>query len=301
VHKASIGLFVALTAVFSASLPAGETDWKDETPEAAERQLEKVRATAGMLERVDFECLVSVLDNAWAKDERWHLHVYADETDGFRWELRPIDLKHKTARRTLSGGPCELTTVRPETWVCKGDTLTAIDETERTYQTGKVEPKSWFAPDKTAPHQLLPPWLDPLVDWQDLRSRYTIKRAKSTDSEFFVEFSLLPQKKAHGFRRNVDERLESTHKLVIDRRTNLPKQWRMVNDAGIHDRIVLFERIDLKPAKRELKVELTGYQDAQKVAQAAQQNQPPAKDDAEPIRTIRFVACCIRALMWGSL
>jgi hypothetical protein len=191
--------------------------------------------------------------------------------------------------------------MRPETWVCKGDTLTAIDETERTYQTRKLEPKSWFAPDKSASHQFLPPWLDPSVDWKDLRSKYKIKRAMSTDSEFLVEFSPVPRKKVHGFRRNVDDRLESTQGLIIDRRTNLPKQWRMVNETGTQDRFTIFERIDLKPAKRELKVELTGYQDAQKVAQAAEKNKPPAKDDGGPFQAIRFAACCFRVLMWGSL
>ena len=122
----------------------------------------------------------------------------------------------------------------------------------------------------------------------------------STDSEFLVEFSPVPRKKVHGFRRKVDERLESTHRLIIDRRTNLPKQWRMVSDAGTHDRIAIYERIDLKPAKRDLQVVLTGYQDSVKVARAAQEHQPPAKDDGGPFQTIRFVACCFRVLLWDS-
>jgi hypothetical protein len=178
---------------------------------------------------------------------------------------------------------------------------TEFSETERTYATHDVGPKSWLASLKNLPHECLPPWLDPSVDWKDLRSRYKIKRAMSSDSEFLVEFSLLPRKKVHGFRRNVDERLESTHELIIDRRTNLPKRWKMVNEAGTQDRIATFERIDLKPAKRELKVELTGYQDAQKVAEAAQRNQPPAKDNGGPLRTIQLVASCVRVLLWGSL
>jgi hypothetical protein len=300
-HQAVFGLLVALTAVSSPGLLAGETDWKDETPEAAERQLENMRAAAGKLDRFEINCLVSDLDLPWARDERWHLHLYADETDGYRCEIRPVDLKHRTARRTTSGGPCKLTTKNPETWVCKGDTCTGFDETLRTYTTAKVGPKSWLAWLKSSPHQFLPPWLDSSVDWKGLKSRYKIKRAMSTDSEFFVEFSLKPRKEVDGFRTIKDERLESTHGLIIDRRTKLPKQWRMVDDAGVHDRIVLFERIDPKPAKRELKVDLTGYQDAQKVAAAAQQNQPPAKDDGGPFQTIRFVACCFRVLLWGSL
>jgi hypothetical protein len=300
-HKAIFGLIVALTALSLPDSWAGGTDWKDETPQAAEGQLEKMRAAAGKLDRFEIECRMSDLDNTFAKDERWHLQLYADEIDGFRSEIRPVDLKHRTARRTASGGRCELTTKNPETWVFKGDMCTAFDETHRTYQTTHVGPKSWLAPLKTLPHQFLPPWLDPSVDWKDLKSRCKIKRASSTDSEFLVEFSLRPRKKVHGFRRNVDERLESTHELLIDRRTNLPKRWRMVNESGTQDRIALFERIDLKPAKRELKVDLTGYQDAQKVAAAAQKNQPPAKDDGGPFQTIRFVACCIRVLLWGSL
>ena len=199
-HRVVIGLIFALMAV-SWDLLASETVWKVETPEAAERQLEKMRTAAGTFDRFEIDCLISDLDNTFAKDERSRRHVYAEEGTGFRWEIRPVEIKGKTARRTVSGGRCELSTQESETWVCTGDVCTILHETQRTYGTKNVGPKSWFGPVKTAPHQFVPPWFDPFVDWQELKSRYKIERAKSTETEFLIELSLRPRKQVHGFRR----------------------------------------------------------------------------------------------------
>ena len=298
--KAVFGLVVALTAVSSPGLPAGETDWKDETPQAAERQLEKMRAAAGTLDRFEIECVVWNLDNTFATEKRWYLHLYADETVGSRWEIRPVHQRISNARRTTSGRRCELTTTSRETLICKGDTCIDFHGTERTYETLNAGPKSRSAPLKAAPHQLLPPWLDPSVDWKDLKSRCTIKRASGDDSVFFVEFSLEPRTKPQAFRENIDERLVSTNELRIDRKTNLPRQWRMVRGAGAQDQIVFFERIDLRPAKHELEFVLIGYEDAAllKFVVAAQGSEPAANDNGEPLRTIQFVAGCVRALWY---
>jgi hypothetical protein len=299
---AIVAVAVGLVGFACAADGAGsESVWKEESPEAAEQQLEKMRTAAGKLDRFECDCLVSDLDNTFSEDKRRHFHLYADDSDGFRWEMRPVDLKLMTGRRTASGGPSKLSVQKPYTWVCKGDTCTMFSETQRTYGTMNVGPKSWFAALKTAPHQLLPPWLDPSVDWKGLRSLYKIKRAKSTASEFLVEFSPPARKQVRGYGANLDERLESIHSLIIDRRTNLPKQWKMINSSGTQDRFTIFERIDLKPPKRELKVVLTGYQDERQVAAAAQPNQPPAKDDGEPFQTIQFAACCFRVLTWCPL
>jgi hypothetical protein len=289
---------VAIGLMGLSELLASETVWKDDSPEAAERQLEKMRAAAGKLDRFEIECQISDLDNTFAKDELSRLHVYAEEGTGFRWEIRPVEIKGKTARRTASGGRCELSTKESETWVCTGDTCTTFHETQRSYDTMNVGPKSWFAPVKTAPHQSVPPWFDPSVKWRDLQSRYKIERAKSTETEFLIELSLRPRKKVRGFQRNIDERLQATHELIIDRRTDLPKQWRMIPSSGTRDRIAIFERIDVHPAKRDLKIVVTGYKDARKIAEAEEKNKPPAKDNGEPMRTIQFAACCFRVLTW---
>jgi hypothetical protein len=296
-RKSLIAIILTISSLAATTASAGEEGWKDESPEAAERQLEKMRAAAGTLDRFEIDCLISDLDNTFAKDERSRLHVYAEEGTGFRREIRAVEIKGKTARRTTSGGRGELSTPEPETWVCTGDACTILHETQRTYGTMNVGPKSWLSPVKVS-HQLIPPWFDPSVDWKNLKSRYKIERAKSTETEFLIELSLRPRKEVPGFRRNIEERLEATHALVIDRRTGFPKQWRMINSFGTRDRIAIFERIDLHPAKRDLKVVLTGYQDAQKIAEAAETNKPPTKDDGEPLRTIQFVACCFRVLTW---
>jgi|HubBroStandDraft_6_1064221.scaffolds.fasta_scaffold204252_3 hypothetical protein len=297
-HKrAVIGIIFALVSASLSDLPAGEIVGKEETPEAAETQLEKMRAAAGKLERFETDCLVSDLDTMFTKDERWRIHLYADETDGFRYEVRSIDLKRMTARRTAKGDSCELSTKDSATWVCKGDTCTIFCEKERTYETGNVGRMSWLVPLKTAPHQFIPPWLDSSVSWKELNSRYEIKQARSNEFEFVIEFSIRPRLKDRGFRRVCEERLEATtHVLVIDRRTNLPKRWEMVSASGTLDRILIFERIDLHPAKRALTVVLDGYQDAKKVAQEAARKRAPEKDDGEPFRTIEFAAGCFRVL-----
>ena len=300
-RKSLIAIIFTITSLAATTASAGDEVWKDESPEAAERQLEKTHAAAGTLDRLEFECLISDLDNMFAKDERSRQHVYAEEGTGFRWEIRPVEITGKTARRTASGGRCELSTREPETWVCTGDSCTILHETQRTYGTMNVGPKSWLAHLKAVPHLLVPPWFDPSVDWKNLESRYKIERAKSTETEFLIELSLRPRKEVPGFRRNIEERLEATHALVIDRRTGFPKQWRMINSFGTRDRIAIFERIDLHPAKRDLKVVLTGYQDAQKIAEEAEKNKPPTKDDGEPLRTIQFAVCCFRVLTWCPL
>lgn len=93
---AGAGLILSLE-LLSSALPAGTDQWKDESPEAAERQLEKMRSAASKLDRFEVECLISQVDNTFAKDERWRLRVYAEEGTGFRVEMRSVDLKHMTA------------------------------------------------------------------------------------------------------------------------------------------------------------------------------------------------------------
>ncbi len=274
---AGAGLILSLE-LLSSALPAGTDQWKDESPEAAERQLEKMRSAASKLDRFEVECLISQVDNTFAKDERWRLRVYAEEGTGFRVEMRSVDLKHMTARETTSGGRCELSTKDSETWVCKGDTCTAFREIDRTYDVGSVRQMSWLAPIKSLPRQFIPPWLDPSVDWTELKSRYKIKQARSNESEFVIEFSKRPRPKDRDFRRVYEERVEATrHALFIDRRTNLPKRWEMVSASGTQHRIMIFERIDLHPAKRELTVVLDGYQDAKKLAREAAQTGRPKR------------------------
>ena len=300
-HKAVFGVLFVVTVLSLSNSLADDTVWKEETPEAAEQQLERMRAAAGKLSRFEIDCLVSDLDTTFAEDKRRHIHLYADETHGFRCEFRPVDLKHMTGRRTASGESSKLSPQIPETWVCKGDTWTTFHEAGRTYATTNVGPKSWLAWIKTAPHQLLPPWLDPAVDWKELNARHKIKLAKSTASEFLVEFSPPVRKDVKGFGPVIDERLESTHSLIIDRRTNLPKRWKTISASGTFDRLTIFQRIEVNPPKRDLKIVLTGYQEMQQVAAAAAQNNPPAQDDGEPFRTIRFAANCFYVLTWCPL
>jgi hypothetical protein len=294
--KACGALLVALVAVGNSTLCADDSACKEESAEAAERQLEEARSAVGQLRRFEVHCLVSNVDDTFANDERWRFHVYAEEPAGYLAEFRPIEIKHMTARRTASGRPCELSAKKPETWLCVNATCTVLNEAERTYDTMDVGPKRWLAPLRMAHHQVIPRWLDPTVDWENLKSRYRIKRAKSTETEFFVELVLQPLRKTAKERQILDLRLDASHELIIDRRTRLPKRWRMITPTA--DRIMIYERFDINPAKRDLKVQLTGYQDIQKVIRATRRTAADEKDNNEPFRTLGFLAFTFRVLTW---
>jgi hypothetical protein len=291
--KRRAALFIVLLAMGIGTAFAGNPASKVESVEAAQWQLEKMCAASGTLDRFEIECLVSDLDNTFAMDERWRLRLYAEGAAGYRLEIRPGDTSPMSARPTKSGQRSQLRPREPETWVCLKETCAVFHESQRSYHTMDVRPKHFWSCLRTVPRACLPPWLDSTIDRNVLKSRFEIKMARSTPTEFFIRLACVKQRE--NGKRVDDLRLEASHELMIDRRTNLPKKWRMIGPT--RDQIVVFERFDLSPAKRDLKIDLTGYQDAQKAAQAA----PPAaptKDDGEPFRTIQFTACCFRVLTW---
>ena len=287
--KAVIVLSVAVTVVRPWTVfAANETSWQPESAEAAERQLEKARDAAGKLRRFEADFSVSEVDTAIETDTRWRVHLYAEEAAGFLLDCRPLEIGRMTGRRSASGRPCRLSTREPETWLYANGVCTIVDEVRRSYETAEIGPKSWLAPFRTAPHQLVPPWLDPTIDWKELKSQFRIEQAKSTGTEFFID--LVPQKEMPKGQWITDDRLDASHQLLIDRQTCLPKKWRMT--GNFRDRVITYTRFDVDPAKRELKVALSGYQKGRKVPEAPAPSMKDAKETPDAL------TLCFRALMW---
>jgi hypothetical protein len=284
-----IAYMIGLAAIANSIVVAGDPAGKSESAEAAQEQLRKMRAAAGTLSRFEAEFFMSEVDTAWQKDERSRSRVYADAGSGYLIESLPCVTAHMTARRADFGQPCEMSAAPPRTWLCVDGTCTCFNDDERTYATFDVRPKHFWHFLAEAPRQMLPPWFDPQVDWKDLESRYRVKRASSTTTEFFVELARDEKEKAAEL--SEDNRLNGSHMLVIDRRTCLPKKWRM---SGFpRDLILVYTRFDLKPPKRELKVSRSGYHAGPKVVRSAPRSNA-SPDDAGPFQTLQFIAACIR-------
>ena len=108
------------------------------------------------------------------------------------------------------------------------------------------------------PHGFIPPWFDPSVDWNELKSRFRIDRAQSTAKRFYVEFVPLVKDSAPGVRD--DDRLRGHQRIYVDRRTLRPKKWWKKDEFGPEQTLV-YTRFDTNPPRRELKVSLDGYKD----------------------------------------
>jgi hypothetical protein len=289
--KAVIVLSVAATAVQSGNgSAADDTSWKREPIEAAERQLEKVRDAAGKLGRFEADFSMTNDDNAMAVETLRRGHAYVENAAGYLLEFRRVDISRMTSRRKAGGVEYALSSIHPETWLYTNGVCTVLDEEHRTYQTAKIGPKdgSPFVP---SPYQFIPPWIDPTIDWKELKSRYRIEQSYSNRTELVI--GLVPQKDISLGRPNGDDRLEARHYLLIDRQTCLPKKWKM--SVRSRDRVITYTRLDVNPAKRELKVDLTGYQDANKVAETPA---PPVKEVKKDPATTDLLALGFRILLW---
>jgi hypothetical protein len=260
--KASLALSIAVATIGPLNLVAAdETSWQDESAENAEHQLEQARAAMGDLRRFELDFLESQLDTAFATEYRCRRRLYCEESAGVLLECRPVDIGHRTSRgRPRFNTPYSLSTIKSETWLCAKGTLTVVDETQRSYQTEQIRPNSWWwarcFPTGIA-HQFIPPWLDPQIDWQDLKTRYRIARARSTPTEFLVD--LVPLKEFESTPATKDDRLLGSHQLLLDRRTSLPKRWTLTLRDRNRDRLILYTRFDVNPPHRELTISLTGY------------------------------------------
>ncbi|HTU23903.1 MAG TPA: hypothetical protein VMF30_00810, partial [Pirellulales bacterium] len=192
-------------------------------------------------------------------------------------KIRAIDQAFmKGGRSSKSGIPYKLTQGRAETWAANSGLVTALNEEQRTYTVEKLSSQGsafGVVADPAFAHQAIPPWFDPSIDWDELKSQFRIERVASTPTQLFVKFAL---KRRPGIRWGwnfdfVDFRLYSDQSLIIDRKTFLPKWWRVWPSETIEETLV-YTHFDVDPPHRELQLSLNGYQ----------QWKPPETKDQPP-------------------
>jgi hypothetical protein len=289
-------LLLTLATLGPSALIAADLEWKPETEEAALRILANARESTDGLFRFDVEYLSSHVDPAWGAEKRSRVRVYCEDSVGYILEYRAIDDAFmKSPRHSASGEYYKLSRGRIETWLFNGKQLTVVDEERRTYATDEVRPNDWFGPFLTVlAHQAIPPWLDPTIDWDELKSRFRIERAASTPTQFLVDFAAKPRLTPQVgwlFARwePSDGRLEGNHRLVIDRATLRPKKWWMKTEAG-HEATFIYTRFDVNLPPRELKVSLAGYK--------LRAETKPSQDDSKPLVDTASLAVAARILFW---
>jgi len=279
---------LSAVAVLSPSLLLAKEEWKPESEQASLELLQKARKAIGPLRRFEVECQRRVLNETWKTDERSRVRLYWDQSAGFLLEFRPVDCAKLEASRTQSGELCRLGTTRPETWLMTASACTVLDEDRRIYELVPVPPhQSWIGSFLPDPLQVIPPWFDSTVDWTRLKSRLRIEGAQSTSKDFFVK--VVPLKNP-AWRLGDDDRLTAQQTVIIDRQTLLPKRWSIAQPAG--EVTLLYTRIDPNPARRELKVDLTGYKKASRITPAAAAPEPSSVPDAKALEVVA------RILLW---
>ncbi|HET6327687.1 MAG TPA: hypothetical protein VFG04_23590 [Planctomycetaceae bacterium] len=273
--KFGVVLFVLLAVLPSAPLAADEVERKPESEQAVLQFLKKCREAMGDLHRFEIECLQSQVDSAFGTDERSRVRLYCEQPAGYIFERRAIDpCFMQTSRQTGSGELFRVKSGRPDTWLMVGDRVTNLNYEHRTFENAKVEPNDWlFGPlCYHLPHEFIPPWFDPAVDWNMLQSQLRVESAQSTTGELSIKFE--PRDKHRAWQYRDDERLLVKQAITVDRKTLQPRKWCRANPQGTMEYILVYQRLDLNPPQRELKVDLTGYQDASAIRRRAPQAEP---------------------------
>jgi hypothetical protein len=281
---------LSAVAVLSPSLLLAAETWQRESEPAALRLLQEARKAIAPLGRFEVECHRSVVNDAFGTDTRSHVRLYYDQSAGFLYEWRPVDCSQvQPSRRTKHGELCSIRTTRSETWLMTTSACMVINPDRRTYESVPVPPhESWIGSLLLSPLQIMPLWFEPTVDWTDLQSRFRVEFAESTPKEFRIK--LLPLRELRPWRLFEDERLTSRQTVVIDRQTLLPKRLSIAQQDG--EVTFVYTRIDPHPPQRELKVDLTGYRDASRIAPAAAVTEPSSVPDT---KTLEVGA---RVLLW---
>jgi hypothetical protein len=290
-------LSIGLIVICSAAGLAAESESKEESAEAAERILLAMREKAGDLQRFEAEFYYLEVDHLCGTEKRGRGHVYFESPCDAQFEVRTIDISHMQSRQYPNGRSYSLEKIRPLTWLWQNGTCTEIDEPFHTYTIYKLKPKGdcfvgWFSYIQlaSAPRLSVPLWLDPEVEWEYLKSQYKFVDAKSTPLEFAVRL----------VRRDSDRRpdwcdgsrFEWDYRIVLDRRTCLPKRYTILQTSATLEQTYIYGRFDINPPHRELRVDLTGYVDARTLPSQSTSNDK----GSDPIGATLLV--CLQFLAW---
>jgi hypothetical protein len=294
---------------------------------AAEQILRQAREVVGKLvagaRRLEIDCEHCDVDHRFKLEERYRGTFYLERQVGCLMEIQPLDLTGQTSRvRTTSGRPYGLASRPAETTLCGDGSPTVINPQSHTYEilkadyvtyeiikgdsvsyeTLKVDPgrqlKGGSQPaDFSAAVLPYPLRLD--ASWNTLHSDYRIQQCPSTPTTVCIALS------RRSVNAGYDKLHHEHHEIVLDRRTLLPKSWRLIYSDW--DRLTTYNRFDLNPATRDLKVPPAGYREAPRrpitynfnIAPDGSDGLTTAIDQGEQVREVMLLQsayCALRLL-----
>jgi hypothetical protein len=263
----------------------------------AEQILKRAREALAKVERLEVDCQWSDLDSQHETEVRYQGHFYLQNPAGYLFQIRPLPVVGKVSRgRTKAGRPFHLKSRLAETTLFVDGVSTEIDDAHRTYLVEKCEPQPGNPVANVEQPEnfsgiVIPYPLHRLSDWNALRTNYRIEQFATTATTVGIALTAKShqtwdEKVKKGFTVVGDappdamlrspalwKELTGDHaiapsrdEIILDRQTLLPKSWRRV--YGWSDSLITFERFDVNPAPRPLKVSLTGYrQDSPPISQ----------------------------------
>ncbi|HXY34969.1 MAG TPA: hypothetical protein VEI07_12130 [Planctomycetaceae bacterium] len=246
-----LAAFSSMTPVTLAGdvAPASAAPANDPVAERILRQARGVLAGAG---RLELDCEYSQVEHESQTEDLYRVIFYLENPTGYLHEIRPIDVRGRTSRaREKSGRPYRLASRPGEATLYAKGVVTSLNHQFRTYEISKEETegelKQLSRPANFS--TLFIPWgMHWFFDWDQLRAEYSIQLGPSTPTTVGIVLSLRPQRA--GF--DLDKLQPERHEIVLDRRTLLPKSWRVTR--GGSDNLITYHRFDLNPAARPLKV-----------------------------------------------
>jgi hypothetical protein len=264
-QSSRIAGLVTFTAILAATARALSADAPQPPNDpAAEQILRQARDAVGKLvgeaRRLEIDCEHSDLDHRFKSEERYRARFYLERQVGCLLETQPMDLTGQTSRvRTNSGhpyrlaSPSALTTLYRDgvpTWINpQSHTYEIIKADYFTYETVKgdsVSPLKGVSQPADFSATVLPHPLHRFTSWETIRSDYRIQQCPSTPTTVCIALS------RRSVNAGYDKLHHEHHEIVLDRSTLLPKSWRLV--YGEWDRLTTYNRFDLNPKPRELKV-----------------------------------------------
>ena len=255
-----------------------------------EQILKRARDVLTKVDRLEVDCQWSDLDTQHETELRYQAHFYLQNPAGYLFQIRPLHVVGKISRgRTKAGRPFHLKSRLAETTLFVDGVSTEIDDAHRTYLVEKCElqPGNRVA-DIEQPGNfsaiVIPHPLHRMSDSIALRTNCRIEQFATTATTVGIALTA----KSH---ETWDERAKkaftvvgdappdatlrssafwkelagdygvapSRDEIILDRQTLLPKSWRRI--YGRFDSLITYERFNLNPEPRPLKVSLSGYRE----------------------------------------
>jgi hypothetical protein len=283
-------IWTAIFVMTTAALADDRASAQPPRDAEAEQILKRARDALAKIDRLEVDCQWSDLDSQHETEVCYQAHFYLQNPAGYVFQIRPLPVVGKVSRgRTKAGRPFHLKSRLAETTLFVDGVSTEIDDAHRTYLVEKCEPQSGNPiADVEQPGNfsgiVIPYPLHRMSDWNALRTNYRIEQFATTATTVGIALTA----KSH---QTWDEKVKkgltvvgdappdamlrppafwkeamgdyavapSRDEIILDRRTLLPKSWRRI--YGWSDSLITYERFNVNPAPRTLKVSLSGYRE----------------------------------------